>query len=223
MMIVITGHMGFVGRHLIRAMGPAHASVVGIDLKIGFDVLECNLPMNDEVTRVYHLAAQTDAQSTDVLENERVNVEGTLRMLEHYGSKVVFASTSMVNYPITPYAISKRAAEDYALMRGAAVVRFCNLYGEGGHSAWDKFRDGDSILIRGSGDQVRTYAPVEKGVRALLDAKPGVLTILGGTEFTVNQLADMYPDKPRTHVPPRPMDVVCGAQLNQTYVESTFA
>jgi nucleoside-diphosphate-sugar epimerase len=70
-----------------------------------------------------------------------------------------------VNYPLTPYAISKRAAEDYALFYGAAVVRFCNLYGAGGHGAIDRFRDGDRIEIRGSGEQLRTYAPVEDAVR----------------------------------------------------------
>lgn len=182
--VLVTGHWGFVGGHLCKRLG----NVVGIDLKDGNDILTADLP---QVDRVYHLAANTDAQSPDVAADARVNIMGTLRLLEAYGDRLVFASSSMVSYPTTPYGISKLAGEKYCRMYGAGVVRFCNLFGEGGHSVIDRFREGRGV-IRGSGSQVRTYAPVEAAVDALLSVKPGELVVLPGKDMTVNDVAAMY-------------------------------
>lgn len=200
--VLVTGHLGFVGQHLVRAFDHSY---VGIDLKDGEDLLDCDLP--DNVARVYHLAAQTNAQFADSYCDAEVNVLGTLRLLEKYGERVVLASTSMVNYPMCPYAISKRAAEDYARYYHAAIVRFPNLYGEGGHSVVDRFDTADVIEIRGSGEQRRTYAHVSEAVRALLGATPGVTTIVSGATLTVNQVARQHPNKPRIHVPASAIDL----------------
>ena len=204
-MILVTGHRGFVGSHLTSRL----KDWVGVDLVEGRDILSAELP---EVDRVYHLAANTDAQSPETVRDAEVNILGTLRLLERYGSRVVFASSSMINYPVTPYGISKLAGEHYARLYGAAVVRFCNLYGEGGHSAIDRFRDASEIQIRGTGEQVRTYAPVEHAVSALLEAKPGKTYVLSGTDFTVNDIAGMS-DKPVRRVPASPLDLLDARQV----------
>lgn len=212
-MILVTGHLGFVGRHLMRRLGGA--AVVGLDRNkppgSSFrDLMNCKLP---EADRVYHLAAQTDAQCVDATLDAQQNIMGTLRLLERYGSRVVLASTSMVNYPLLPYAISKGACEAYAKMYGAAIVRFPNLYGDGGHSVVDVFRRAETMEIRGTGQQKRTYAKVEDAVEALLDARAGTLTVLPGEHLTVNQVADMYPDKPRVFVPGSDFDPDYAIQL----------
>lgn len=202
--VLVTGHRGFVGGHLCKRLG----DVVGIDLKDGEDILTADLP---EVDRVYHLAANTDAQCADVAADARVNIMGTLRLLERYGDRVVFASSSMVAYPVTPYGISKLAAERYCRMYGAAVVRFCNLFGAGGHSVIDRFREGRGV-IRGTGEQIRTYAPVEDAVSALLTARPGEVVVLPGRDMTVNDVAAMYPgDHPRE--PASALDMADGRQV----------
>lgn len=202
--VLVTGHRGFVGGHLCKRLG----DVVGIDLRDGDDILTADLP---EVDRVYHLAANTDAQCADVAADARVNIMGTLRLLERYGDRVVFASSSMVAYPVTPYGISKLAAEKYCRVYGGAVVRFCNLFGEGGHSVIDRFREGRGT-IRGDGSQLRTYAPVENAVEALLSVKAGELMILPGADMTVNDVAAMYPgDHPRE--PASALDMADGRQV----------
>lgn len=205
MKVLVTGHRGFVGSHLTRRL----KDWVGIDLVEGRDILNAKLP---EVDRVYHLAANTDAQSPETFRDAEVNILGTLRLLERYGSRVVFASSSMINYPITPYGISKLAGEHYARLYGGAVVRFCNLYGEGGHSAIDRFREAPEIQIRGTGEQVRTYAPVEHAVSALLEVKPGQTYVLPGTDFTVTEIAGMY-DKPVRRVPASTLDLLDARQV----------
>jgi nucleoside-diphosphate-sugar epimerase len=184
--------------------------VLGLDIKSGCDIVHTHLPDAD---RVFHLAAQTNAQSTDVFGDARTNVLGAVRVFERYGDKVVFASSSMVNYPTTAYAISKRAGERYAAMFGAAVVRFCNLFGEGGHSVVDVFERSDELTIRGSGLQLRTYAHVSEAVTALIDAKSGSLTVLPGQDRTVMQIAEMHPHKPRKFLPAAPGDLDYAPQV----------
>lgn len=209
MRVLVTGHRGFVGTHLRRALAGSGAEVLGIDLKEDQDILSANLP---EVDRVYHLAAQTDAQAMDAGADASVNIMGSLRIFERYRGKVVFASSSMVNYPITPYAISKRAGEDYARFYGCAVVRFCNLYGEGGHSVADKFREASVLNVYGTGQQLRTYAPVSAAVAAMLSVKPGELHVLQGQDLTVNDVAAMFPRKPVNRLPAKPLDLIHAPQ-----------
>ncbi len=209
MTVLVTGHRGFVGSHLCAALDARHVPVIGIDLKEGQDILAAEL---QEVDRVYHLAAQTNAQSGDVLADAQVNIMGTLRLLQRYGSRLVFASSSAVNYPGTPYAISKRAGEDYARMVGAAVVRFCNLHGPGGHGVFESFAEADVMVIRGDGNQLRTYAHVGAAVHALLQARPGDLHVLQGEDRTVREIAAMYPGKPITYAPAVLTDIRDGRQ-----------
>lgn len=210
MRALVTGHLGFVGTHLCRCLADRGHEVTGIDLKQGQDVRTCLLPQR--VDRVFHLAAQTDAQSRDAKHDASVNVLGAVRFFSEYGDRLVYASSSMVRYPVTPYAISKRAAEDYARFFGCAVVRLCNLFGEGGHSAVDKFREDDVLTVRGTGQQLRTYAPVSEAVDALVNAEAGSLYVLAGMDCRVIDLVKLY-DKPVRWVPASPMDVLDGRQV----------
>lgn len=214
--ILVTGDRGFVGKHLVRRLlnDDARPSpvIVGIDLKDGEDIRDCHLPDAD---KVYHLAAFTDARSSDSKQIYESNVLGSIRVFEHYKSKVVFASSSMVNYPqSSPYAQSKAIAEVSAKMHGCAIVRFCNLFGPDGHSCVDKFREGNEIVIHGDGEQVRTYTHVGHAIRALVDAVPGRTTILDGHDWSVNQIAQMYGiAKKVRHVATPPWDLKDGRQV----------
>lgn len=212
--IIVTGHMGFVGQHLIARL--AHPSrIVGLDIKEGNDILRCALP---EASRVFHLAAQTSATYTDAMHDAETNILGTVRLAQHYRDRLVYASSSMVNYPQTPYAISKRAGEDYVRMYGGAIVRFCNLYGPGGHSLIDRVHDDmrrdHAPVIYGSGDQVRTYAHVDTAVKALLNVLPGEKLILPGITATVKQMvALLSPNRAPQLINGHPLDIGYAPQV----------
>lgn len=210
MQALVTGSEGFVGRHLCRALASRGVDVVGFDIKSGKDILQDELP---DVDRVYHLAARTDAQNHEAWSDAEVNIMGTLRLLMKYRSSLVFASSSMVNYPSSPYAISKRAGEQYAKLYGAAVVRFCNIFGHGGHSVIDKFREADVLTINGSGTQLRTYAPIDDAINALLTIKPGELQILRGRDLTVCEIAKMFPGKRVVAGPKSELDLEVATQV----------
>ncbi len=119
-----------------------------------------------------------------------------------------------MNYPTTPYAISKRACEEYAKLYDVSVVRFPNIYGAGGHSVIDKFRTGNMMVVFGGGEQIRTYAPVESACAALFEyvGCPGV-HVLGGRDMTVNQIAAQWPEKPRINHAKRKNDIADGRQI----------
>jgi UDP-glucose 4-epimerase len=212
MTVLVTGHRGFVGRHLIEELTGRGVSWMGYDVKDGQDIETCLLPDADQIDRIYHLAAQTDAYCLDARHDARTNILATLRLLRIFGgSKVVFASTSMVNYPETPYAISKQAAEHYVRLDGGAIVRFCNLYGEGGHSVIDRFMAEDVCTIYGSGEQRRTYAHVSTAVNALLAARPGKISVVWGRERTVNEIANET-GKPIVRAAARKFDLMDATQ-----------
>lgn len=211
--ILVTGYRGFIGGHLMRVLTAAKQVVIGLDLLDGNDILSCKLP--SDVDRVYHLAAQTNAYCEATAADALTNITGSIRVFDRYRHKVVYTSSSMVNYPQSPYAISKAAAEHYARYYGAAIVRLCNIYGDGGHSVVDKFNRSIELTIFGDGQQARTYAHVDDAVDALLSAQPANTTILMGEDLTVNEIAARHPNKPVRHVDPRALDLVDARQIYQ--------
>jgi UDP-glucose 4-epimerase len=173
----------------------------------------------------FHLAAQADV-GTSVERPDydaEVNVLGTLRVLEAarvHATHVVFSSTGGAIYgecdgpasedaprrPISPYGISKLAAEEYLdgwnrLFRSRHVsLRFANVYGprqeaslEGGVVAifLERLADGEETTIFGDGGQTRDFIYVGDVVRAVLAAAEhagGVFNVGTGVETSVNEL-----------------------------------
>lgn len=201
---LVTGHLGFIGQHLCRALRSSDEYVVvGLDLKNGSheDIRSCVLPHADVC---FHLAAQTKAQSTDAWDDANTNILGTIRILEKYRDKVVFATSIVTLHPVTPYAISKRAGEHYCSLYGARMVRMCNITGPGGHGVIEAFAKSDVLKIAGIGDQKRAYASVRHAVSAFLNAaiaSPGAVFDVHGAELTVLEIAELfYPAKPKQFV-----------------------
>ena len=205
---LITGHLGFIGQHLWRALRANDDYVpIGLDLKNGSheDIRSCVLPPADVC---FHLAAQTNAHCTDAWDDANTNIMGTIRLLDHYHDRVVFAASA--TNPTVPYSISKHACEHYCDLYGARVVRMCNITGPGGHGVFEAFAKAGVLKIAGKGDQLREYAPVRRAVAAFLDAAfdpPGTLHLVEGTKLTVMEIAELfYPDKPREFVEQAPHD-----------------
>ncbi|WP_066362646.1 NAD-dependent epimerase/dehydratase family protein [Herbidospora mongoliensis] len=146
MRILVTGGAGFIGSNLVdRLLADGHEVIVVDDLSSGanraaraeFHQLDVRDPAlaqaADGAEVICHLAAQISVRSSvaDPLNDARVNIEGTLNVLEAARSakvrKVVFAS-SVARYgrphaipvpagtparPMSPYAASKVSAEAY--------------------------------------------------------------------------------------------------------------
>jgi UDP-glucose 4-epimerase len=194
----------------------------------------------------FHLAAQADV-GTSVERPDYdadVNVVGTLRILEaarKHGAHVVFASTGGAIYgecdgpapedaprrPVSPYGISKLAAEEYLagwnrLYEARHVsLRFANVYGprqepslEGGVIAifMNRMLAGEPTQIFGDGLQTRDFVYVVDVVDAVLAAAnggPGVYNIGTGIETSVVDLHELCrritgSEREPEFAPPRP-------------------
>ena len=193
-----------------------------------------NLPVLRELLRdadyVFHQAALASVPlSIDEpkLANE-VNLTGTLNVLlaarENGARKVVFASSAAVYgdtpvlpnaedstpNPMTPYAVTKLAAEHYCRVFTevyevpTVCLRYFNVYGPGQDAnSWysaaiSRFiqlvSDGKAPVIFGDGEQARDFVYVGDVVRANIMAAEsgatGVYNIGTGKSVSVNELAE---------------------------------
>jgi UDP-glucose 4-epimerase len=198
----------------------------GTELHVG-DIRSDAPALFDEVRPelVCHLAAQADV-NTSVERPEydaEVNVWGTLQILQAaraHGAHVVFSSTGGAIYgecdgpaaedaplrPISPYGISKLAAEEYVAgwnrLFGSHHVslRFANVYGprqeatlEGGVIAifLERMAADEPTTIYGDGKQTRDFiyvGDVVRGVLAAIEHAGGIYNIGTGVETSVNEL-----------------------------------
>jgi len=177
---------------------------------------------------VFHMAGQLG----NVLSMERpqtnliTNVVGTINLLqachERNLKQIVFSSSSAIfgetkyipvdeahpKDPMSPYGLSKYAAEQYCLILGAeyglrvACLRYFNVYGVLQHFNpygnvlpifAEKVMAGEPLTIYGDGEQTRDFIEVSDIVRANILAMQceanGVFNIGTGVATTVNQLA----------------------------------
>jgi UDP-glucose 4-epimerase len=175
---------------------------------------------------VLHLAAQADVGTSverPVFDAD-VNVVGTVNVLEAAraaGARVVFTSSGGAIYgecdepatedharlPLSPYAVSKLAGEEYIAgwnrLHGTShvVLRLANVYGprqipelEGGVVAifLDRLARGESCQIFGDGLQVRDFVHVSDVAAAFLRAaETGTGTYNVGTGVATTVL-DLY-------------------------------
>ena len=172
MKVLVTGGAGFIGSHVVEALLEAGARVVVLDdLSAGrrenlgpgvnfhpLDVCRPEVAVVVEQERpdvVVHLAAQVSLPRSleDPLEDARVNVLGTVNVLEacrrHGVRRVVYASSAAVygepvhlpvteEHPVAPlagYGVSKYAGECYVRayhhLYGLeyCILRYANVYG----------------------------------------------------------------------------------------------
>lgn len=192
MKILVTGHKGFIGSHLVKSLD----EYVGLDLKDGYDITDCELP---EADIVIHLAAQAGVVKS--VENPhwtvKNNVLGTIRLMQHYkNAKFIFASTggAIQDEILSPYGLSKYHCEEYLKMLhdNTVILRFANVYGEGSRSVVDKFIKED-INIWGDGSQTRTFVHVDdlvRGIKKAINWPSGSYYFGGDQNYTIKELAE---------------------------------
>lgn len=191
MKMLVTGHKGFIGHHLVRHM----KNTVGLDLLDNQDIRYSKLPKADFVI---HLAAQTSVTDSvqDPLNDALQNIVGTIRLAKHYEkAKFIFASSGgAIQETIeSPYGLSKFCAEEYIklLHNNYVILRFPNIYGDGSNSVVDKFIK-NKVNIYGDGTATRDYVSVWDLVEAIklsLDWPVGTYHLGSGRSRTVMELA----------------------------------
>ncbi len=196
----------------------------------------------EKVQVLNHHAAQMDVRKSvaDPQFDAEVNILGLLNLLEagkdHGLKQVIFASSggtvygdtdllptpeSAPTHPVSPYGISKLAAEHYLHFYfqtygvSFTVLRYGNVYGprqnphgEAGVVAIfvNKMLSGDKAIINGDGKQARDFVYVKDVVKAniatLTISEPIVVNIGTGVSININQLSDLLVELTATNILP---------------------
>jgi len=243
-------------RILDNLSNSSQAAVADIDaqLTIG-DIRDSDLvaELVEGVDWIFHHAALVSVPGSieDPVGCYEINLAGTLSVLEAakkagvervvlassaavYGESAEPAEEHALKQPLSPYAASKRAMEQAALMYNevyglpTVCLRYFNVYGprqrpDSMYAAVipafiNTMIDGQPATIFGDGEQRRDFVHVDDVVRAnLLAAKSDeairkVLNISGGGAVSINELAgilqEIIPNAPATvHEAPRDGDI----------------
>ena len=210
-----------------------------------------------------HQAAQISVRRSvaEPVQDLTVNTVGTLRLLEncvrHGTSRFVLASTGgaiygeqyefpatedHTQYPVSPYGISKLAAERYLNFYrteyglSGVALRYANVYGprqdtygEAGVVAIfaERMSGGEKCFVNGTGEQTRDYVYVEDVARANLlalgpKAVSGAYNIGTGIETSVNDLYASMAEVSGTQTAPEYRPAQPGEQFRSS-VDSTRA
>lgn len=229
MKILVTGGAGFIGSHLVDRLVSDHDVVVLDNLSSGRrehvnkkarlvegdirDPTTVATAMQD-CRSVFHLAAITDARSSDedtVYQVDYLGSENVFKMAAAKKCKIIFTSSAAVYgetfpcsedakcAPISQYGKSKLKAE--ALLQrldgDAFIVRIFNCYGSRSRSVVNKFceriPDYKDITVYGPGLQTRDFVHVNDVVNALLLGlnRSGVYNLGTGMETSVLHLIDL--------------------------------
>jgi UDP-glucuronate 4-epimerase len=173
--IIVTGGAGFLGTHISRKLSQENSVTVLDRVRKDFGKTEVEFVLQDimdadrlaalfnenSYDTVVHLAARSDVRDSieNAIEFERINVRGTLNVLEAARAsavkKVIFASSSSVygnakNQKISeddntddhasPYGATKKMGEIFCSLYhtlygiDATALRFFTIYGPGGRT-----------------------------------------------------------------------------------------
>ncbi|MDH4211610.1 MAG: GDP-mannose 4,6-dehydratase [candidate division WOR-3 bacterium] len=204
---------------------------------------------------INHHAAQINVRTSvdDPMFDARVNILGTLnllRMAVQYGVKrFIYASSGGAVYgepddlpanestalsPLSPYGVSKVAAEKYILAFShlfdldSFILRYSNVFGprqiarsEAGVISIfiERILKNEPCVVYGDGKQTRDYVFVSDVVEAnllALGGSPSILNIGTGVETAVNDLIDVFSSilgrkTAHQHIDPRPGEVLRSA------------
>jgi nucleoside-diphosphate-sugar epimerase len=131
MKALVTGHMGFIGRHLTERLKSLGNEVIGLDILHADDVRFVELP---DVDVVFHLAGFAGVRSSVERPEEYWdnNVLGAQRVFDHYSAKgveIYYASSSSAKrWWLNPYATTKKVLEQIAPANSCGM-RFHTVYG----------------------------------------------------------------------------------------------
>ncbi len=169
---IVTGSEGFIGKHLVRLLESKGWDVTRIDLQHGKNARGLAKMGLAKVDVVFHLAAHLDRLQEDTIDSAR----GVVEYCKENGSWAVYASSCAIYNPQEYYGAQKLYGEVLLKqeLKSLSILRFFNVYGEGGHGVVDKFLDSwkkkSKFTVHGSGIALRDYVHVNDIVNALYTA-----------------------------------------------------
>jgi UDP-glucose 4-epimerase len=230
--------------------------IANLNPKAKFYEMDINSDLQDIFDKgrfevINHHAAQINVRTSvdDPMFDARVNVLGTLNLLrlavKHGVKRFIYASSGGAIYgepedlpadedtpltPLSPYGVSKVAAEKYILTYAhlfaldGFILRYSNVFGprqiarsEAGVISIfiEHILKNEPCIIYGDGDQTRDYVFVSDVVEAnllALKSTPSIVNIGTGIETSVNDLIDVFSsilgrETEHRHVDPRPGEV----------------
>ena len=198
MHIMLTGHRGFIGSHLLKRLKKNH-SIVGFDLKDGHDLLDVDL--NEEFDLIIHLAGKSGVRESvkDPAGYWQNNVEVTKRLLSRYPTtRMLIASSSSAYEPhLNPYAASKKIVEEAAFNYPDKLsMRFHTVYSDSPRKGMflQKLFDGDVEYIT---NHYRDFIHIEDlcdAIELLINSHyTGTIDVGTGVPIKIRDLA---PDLP---------------------------
>ena len=217
--ILLTGHQGYIGSHLLKRLNSTLGNISVCDLKSGEDFGDIR---GQEYDVVIHLAASVSVmasleQPESYLEN---NCYKVLRFLRNNRvGRFIFTSTGGAMYGntrnasednakwsncLSPYAQSKYLAEQVIreMIPNHVILRLGNVYGgdysvRGEASVHAHFSSDNPILVYG-GAQTRDFVHIDTVCQALiraLDCQPGTFNISSGSEQSILSIAHEFSDQ----------------------------
>ena len=200
MNILLTGHKGFIGSSLIKALELNH-TVTGIDLVDGDDLLTCDFP-NKNFDLIIHLAGRSGVRESinDPAAYWANNIEASRRLFDRYeNTRILYASSSSAYEPdLNPYAASKFVLEELAERYPNTLgMRFHTVYSDTPRKNmfFDKlFNDKLEYVTRHYRDFVHLYDLID-AINILIEADyvKGVLDIGSGVPVRIQDFAPNLP------------------------------
>ena len=228
--VLVTGSEGYIGKHLCYALSKhdielykldKHFEELGpfmfqVDLRKPQDIKKCGV-MDHEFDAIIHLAALVQVGESvkypTAYYNTNINGTHWLRNLVPH-KKFIFASTGAAEGMASPYAISKRVAEDMLIEQepDCTIFRFYNVIGSEGFPPTNpdglffnliKAAETGKFTIYGNdydtkdGTAVREYVHVMDIARALMAATDGrhserIENLAYGDTRTVKEIAQTF-------------------------------
>ena len=202
MNILLTGHKGFIGSSLIKALELNH-NVTGIDLQDGDDLLTYEFT-NQEFDLIIHLAGRSGVRESikDPGAYWVNNIEASRRLFDRYeNTRILYASSSSAYEPdLNPYAASKFVLEELASRYPNTLgMRFHTVYSNTPRKNmfFDKlFNNNLEYVTRHYRDFVHLYDVID-AINILIEADyvNGVLDIGSGTPVKIQDLVSNLPIK----------------------------
>lgn len=200
MNILLTGHKGFIGSILIKALQLNH-NVTGIDLQDGDDLLTCEFPTT-KFDLIIHLAGRSGVRESikDPAAYWMNNIEASRRLFDRYeNTRILYASSSSAYEPdLNPYAASKFVLEELA-------SRYPNTLGMRFHTVWsntprkgmfmDKLFNGNLEYVTNHHRDFVHIIDLVEAINLLIvaDYVNGVLDIGSGVPVRIQDLAHGLP------------------------------